>query len=162
MTQRFAKDLFTGQYKKTLGVDFLLKQKYIKSIDKDVEFMIWDTAGQEAYDAITSRYYKGASAALIVFSVTDRDSFVAVKKWYNKIRQECDSIPINLIMNKVDLVEKGVVAEKEAIELANEMKVPMYKVSVKENSMVNETFESLAVEYFKKGILYFYRRIKCK
>ena len=67
-----------------MGVDFLIKKKYIKSIDKEVEFMIWDTAGQECYDAITTRYYKGASGALIVFSVTDKDSFNSVKKWRDK------------------------------------------------------------------------------
>jgi Ras-related protein Rab-23 len=155
LSQRFAKNIFTNQYKKTLGVDFLIKKKYIKSIDREVEFMIWDTAGQECYDAITTRYYKGASGAMIVFSVTDKDSLNSVKKWKDKIRAECNAIPIVLIMNKIDLIHESMVTDKEAIDLAFELKVPLMKVSVKDNIMVNEVFDNLAIEFFKKGNLWY-------
>ena len=155
MTQRFAKNIFTNDYKKTLGVDFLMKKKYIKSIDKEVEFMIWDTAGQEYYDAITRRYYKGASGALIVFSVTDKDSFESVRKWRDKIRAECDEIPMLLVMNKVDLMDQAVMTEKQAIELANSLRLSLYKTSVKDNLMVNEVFENLAIDFFNKGKKFF-------
>ena len=115
--------------------------------------MIWDTAGQECYDAITTRYYKGASGALIVFSITDKESFNAVKKWKDKIRSECDSIPIVLIMNKIDMADEAVINDKDAINLAVELKVSLIKVSVKDNLMVNEAFENLAIEFYKKGII---------
>jgi small GTP-binding protein len=134
-----------------LGVDFLIKKKYIKSIDKEVEFMIWDTAGQECYDAITTRYYKGASGALIVFSVTDKDSFNSVKKWKDKIRSECDSIPVVLVMNKIDMINEAVIYDKEAMNLAVELNMSLVKVSVKDNIMVDETFENLAIEFYRKG-----------
>jgi Ras-related protein Rab-23 len=156
MTQRFAKNIFTNDYKKTLGVDFLMKKKYIRSIDKEVEFMIWDTAGQEYYDAITRRYYKGASGAIIVFSVTDKDSFESVKKWRDKIRAECDEIPMLLVMNKVDLMDQAVITEKQAVELANSLRLSLYKTSVKDNVMVNEVFENLAIDFFNKGKKYFF------
>jgi Ras-related protein Rab-23 len=151
MTQRFAKNIFTNEYKKTLGVDFLMKKKYIKPIDKEVEFMIWDTAGQEYYDAITRRYYKGASGALIVFSVTDKDSFDSVKKWYDKVRAECEEIPMVLVMNKVDLVNDAVITEKQALDLAKTLKLKLFKTSVKDNMMINEVFETLAIDFFSKG-----------
>jgi len=115
--------------------------------------MIWDTAGQECYDAITTRYYKGASGALIVFSITDKESFIAVKKWKDKIRSECDSIPIVLIMNKIDMADEAVINDKDAMNLAVELKVSLIKVSVKDNVMVNEAFENLAIEFYKKGII---------
>ena len=151
LTQRFAKNIFTNEYKKTLGVDFLMKKAYIKSIDKEVEFMIWDTAGQEYYDAITRRYYKGASGALVVFSATDKASFENVKKWRDKVKAECDDIPIILVMNKIDLIDQAVINEKQALELAEELKLNLYKVSVKENLMVKEVFENLVIEFFKRG-----------
>lgn len=128
-----------------------MKKKYIKPIDKEVEFMIWDTAGQDYYDSITRRYYKGASGALIVFSVTDKASFDNVKKWREKVLQECDRIPTILIMNKVDLIDQAVVTEQQAMSLAAELELPIYKTSVKDNLMVNEVFENLAIEFFKKG-----------
>jgi Ras-related protein Rab-23 len=153
MTQRFAKNIFTNEYKKTLGVDFLVKKKYIKQVDREVEFMIWDTAGQEYYDAITRRYYKGASGALIVFSMTDKQSFESVRKWREKVYSECGDIPTLLVMNKIDLVDQALVDEKLVQNLAKDLRLQFLKVSVKENMMVNEVFENLAVEYFKKGKL---------
>ena len=49
--------------------------------------MLWDTAGQEEFDAITKAYYRGAQACVIAFSTTDRDSFEAVKKWKKKVEE---------------------------------------------------------------------------
>jgi Ras-related protein Rab-23 len=151
MTQRFAKNIYTAEYKKTLGVDFLMKKKFVKAINKEVEFMIWDTAGQEYYDAITRRYYKGACGAVLVFSCTNIESFKAIRSWYDKVRAECDVIPIMLVMNKIDLIEDSVVSEKDAMALASELKLQLFKASVKDNVMINEIFENLAVEFFNKG-----------
>jgi len=151
LTQRFARNIFTNDYKKTLGVDFLMKKKYIKVIDKEVEFMIWDTAGQEYYDAITRRYYRGANGVLIVFSITDKASFENVKKWYDKVNAECGKIPTLLLMNKMDLINESVVDEKMANNLAKEIGIKLFKVSVKDNLNINEVFEELAIQFFKQG-----------
>lgn len=50
---------FTEEYKKTIGVDFLEKQQYVEALGEDVKLMVWDTAGQEEFDAITRTYYRG-------------------------------------------------------------------------------------------------------
>ena len=47
--------------------------------------MLWDTAGQEEYDSITKAYYRGAQACLLIFSTTDRESFLAVEEWKKKV-----------------------------------------------------------------------------
>ena len=52
---------------------------------EDVRLMLWDTAGQEEFDAITKAYYRGAQACVIAFSTTDRDSFCAITKWKKKV-----------------------------------------------------------------------------
>lgn len=52
---------FTDEYKKTIGVDFLEKQQYVESLGEDVKLMVWDTAGQEEFDAITRTYYRGTA-----------------------------------------------------------------------------------------------------
>ena len=75
MITKFVKNVFLEEYKKTLGVDFLQKKHQIKELSDEVEFYIWDTAGQEEYNSLTRRYYKGASACIIAFSTTDRESF---------------------------------------------------------------------------------------
>lgn len=56
------------------------------SIDgEEVRLMLWDTAGQEEFDAITKAYYRGAHACVLAFSTTDRDSFLALHSWKLKV-----------------------------------------------------------------------------
>jgi Ras-related protein Rab-23 len=128
-----------------------MKKKYVKSLDKEIEFMIWDTAGQEYYDSITKRYYKGSNGALIVFSSSDRQSFEDTKKWYNKVMEECGEIPIYLIQNKIDLINECVINDKESLEMAKNLKCALFKTSVKDDIMVNEIFDKLAIDYFNTG-----------
>ena len=78
---KFVKNIFLDEYKKTLGVDFLQKKHQIKEMGEEVVFHIWDTAGQEEYNSLTRRYYKGASTCIIAFSTVDRESFNHVERW---------------------------------------------------------------------------------
>lgn len=55
---------------------------------EEVRLMVWDTAGQEEFDAITRAYYRGAQACVLAFSTTDRDSFEAVRSWKKKVRKK--------------------------------------------------------------------------
>jgi small GTP-binding protein len=77
---------------------------------EDVRLMLWDTAGQEEFDAITKAYYRGAQACVIAFSTIDRKSFEAVKKWKKKVEDECGGpnvIPMVLVQNKIDLMHQS-------------------------------------------------------
>ena len=69
--------------------------------------MLWDTAGQEEFDAITKAYYRGAQACVVAFSTTDRSSFDAVQKWKKKVEDECGAIPMVLVQNKIDLLHEA-------------------------------------------------------
>ena len=63
--------------------------------------------GQEEFDAMTKAYYRGAVACIVAFSTTDRESFGAVEKWINKVENECGTIPMVLVQNKIDLIERA-------------------------------------------------------
>ena len=52
---------------------------------EEVRLMLWDTAGQEEFDAITKAYYRGAQAAVLAFSTVDRSSFEAIRSWKKKV-----------------------------------------------------------------------------
>lgn len=140
MIKRFCKGIFTDEYKKTIGVDFLEKLQYVESLGEEVRLMLWDTAGQEEFDAITRTYYRGAGAAVIAFSTTDRDSFEAVPKWKEKITREVGDIAMALVQNKVDLLDKAVVTSEEAEEMAKRLGIKFYRACVKENLNVSEVF----------------------
>lgn len=77
--------------------------------------MLWDTAGQEEFDAITKAYYRGAQACVVAFSTIDRSSFEAVRKWKSKVEEECGgvgmgNIPMVLVQNKIDLMHQSAVS----------------------------------------------------
>jgi Ras-related protein Rab-23 len=88
-------------------VDFLEKKLYIKDIGEDVNFYLWDTAGQEEFNSVTRKYYKGACACIIAFSITDRNSFDHVERWKNAVEEECGNLTIVLAQTKIDLVDNA-------------------------------------------------------
>ena len=148
---KFVKNIFTTVYKQTLGVDFLNIKKYIKKIDQTIDFYIWDTAGQDHFNAITRRYYRGADACLIVFAINDKDSFIQVKSWHKKMKNECGDIPTALVMSKIDLKAEQKISDEEAEKLAKELGIKLFKVSSKEGIMVEECFEYLAEKNYQKN-----------
>jgi Ras-related protein Rab-23 len=151
LTIKFVKNIFTTEYKQTLGVDFLNIKKYIKRIDQEIDFYIWDTAGQDHFNAITRRYYRGADACLIVFAINDRESFNQVKSWHQKMTQECGKIPTALVMSKIDLKDDIKVTYEEAENLSKELKLKLFKISSKEGIQVEECFEYLAVKHYNSN-----------
>uniref|UniRef100_G1SMK9 Ras-related protein Rab-23 n=1 Tax=Oryctolagus cuniculus TaxID=9986 RepID=G1SMK9_RABIT len=148
MIQRYCKGIFTKDYKKTIGVDFLERQ--IQVNDEDVRLMLWDTAGQEEFDAITKAYYRGAQACVLVFSTTDRESFEAISSWREKVVAEVGDIPTVLVQNKIDLLDDSCIKNEEAEALAKRLKLRFYRTSVKEDLNVNEVFKYLAEKYLQK------------
>ncbi|XP_034236218.1 ras-related protein Rab-23 [Thrips palmi] len=142
MIQRYCKGTFTKDYKKTIGVDFLERQ--IELDGEEVRLMLWDTAGQEEFDAITKAYYRGAQACVLAFSTVDRDSFEAATSWKMKVEDECGDIPTVLVQNKVDLLDQSVVDPEEADLLSRALGCRLIRTSVKEDVNVNAVFRHLA------------------
>eukprot|EP01017_Pseudomicrothorax_dubius_P034081 TRINITY_DN462_c0_g1_i3.p1 TRINITY_DN462_c0_g1~~TRINITY_DN462_c0_g1_i3.p1 ORF type:complete len:249 (+),score=80.23 TRINITY_DN462_c0_g1_i3:135-881(+) len=151
MITRFVKGSFTAEYKKTLGVDFLERRSFVKAVGQEIIFHLWDTAGQEEYDQLTKEYYKGASACVLAFSTTDRDSFEAVARWKQKVEEQCGSISTVLVQTKTDLKAEAVMTEDEIRGLASKLKLRLFQTTSKENINIKEVFEFLAELYLKGG-----------
>mmetsp|Transcript_43685 Transcript_43685/g.103105 ORF Transcript_43685/g.103105 Transcript_43685/m.103105 type:complete len:254 (+) Transcript_43685:62-823(+) len=151
MITRFAKGIFTNEYKKTIGVDFLEKRMFLNSLGEEVTFLLWDTAGQEEYDAVTRTYYKGAGACILAFSTTDRASFDDVEKWHSKVREECGNIAMVLVQNKVDLMEEAQMDAKDVEQLAKKLRLKLYRTCVKDDLNVTEVFQHLGTEFVNGG-----------
>ncbi|XP_053599077.1 ras-related protein Rab-23 [Microplitis demolitor] len=142
MIQRFCKGTFTRDYKKTIGVDFL--EREIEVDGEDIRLMLWDTAGQEEFDAITAAYYRGAHACVLAYSATDRDSFDAIPSWKLKVENECGEIPTVLVQNKIDLVDQCQIDPNEAERLGRALGCKLLRTSVKEDVGVVSVFRHLA------------------
>lgn len=151
MITRFAKGIFTNEYKKTIGVDFLEKKMHLNSIGEEVTFLLWDTAGQEEYDAITRTYYKGAGACILAFSTTDRASFEAIESWHQKVTEECGNIVMVLVQNKVDLMDDAVMDVSEVEYKAKKLRLKLYRTFVKDDLNVSDVFQYLGVEFVRNG-----------
>jgi len=148
MIQRYCRGTFTKSYKKTIGVDFLEKQLRVQS--EEVRLMLWDTAGQEEFDALTKSYYRGAQACVFAFSTTDRASLLSVRKWRKKVEDECGDIPMVLVQNKIDLISQSQIDQVEAERLSSEYNMKLYRTSVKEDLNVAVVFQHLAENYVNK------------
>ena len=95
LIRRFALNKFGTNYVMTLGVDFTTKELTV--FDKFVKIVCVDTAGQEYYGKIRPSYYSGATAAFIVFDITNRNSFESLPKWIAELRQYLPNIPIAIV-----------------------------------------------------------------
>ncbi|TRY61348.1 hypothetical protein TCAL_13849, partial [Tigriopus californicus] len=111
--------------------------------------MLWDTAGQEEFDAITKAYYRGAQACVIAFSTTDKPSFNAVKKWKRKVEDECGHIPMVLVQNKIDLLSESQVDNNEIEKFSRNTGIRLFRISVKDNLNVSKVFNNLAERHIE-------------
>ncbi|EDR26112.1 ras-1, putative [Entamoeba histolytica HM-1:IMSS-B] len=128
-------------YRKTLTVD-----NRICVLD------ILDTAGQEEYASMLDQYFRNGHGFLIVYSVTDRNSFESIKNYQNKILRvkEATSFPIVFVANKVDLVKDRDVSEKEGKDKAAELGVKYIETSAKNKLNIEEAFYTLVREIRKQ------------
>merc|ERR1712203_883805 len=114
---------------------------------KTVKLQIWDTAGQERFRTITSSYYRGAHGIIIVYDVTDKESFNNVKHWMQEIdKYAADGVNKLLVGNKCDLSSKKVVSYDEAKELADSLSVQFMETSAKNAHNVEQAFQMMAGE----------------
>merc|ERR1711934_829249 len=120
---RFADDTYAESYISTIGVDF--KIRTIQLEGKTIKLQIWDTAGQERFRTITSSYYRGAHGIIVVYDITDADSFANVRQWLEEIqRYACEGVNKLLVGNKCDLASKRLVEKKTAEDFAGKLNIP--------------------------------------
>jgi Ras-related protein Rab-1A len=142
---RFADDTYTESYISTIGVDF--KIRTLELDGKTIKLQIWDTAGQERFRTITSSYYRGAHGIIVVYDVTDQESFNNVKQWMNEIdRYANDKVNKMLVGNKCDLTSKKVVDAAVAKEFADQLGIPFLETSAKSAANVEQAFVTMAAE----------------
>jgi len=140
---QFTDSKFRHQHELTIGVEFGAKTVDIDN--KLVKIQIWDTAGQEAFQAITRTYYKGAVGALLVYDITRKETFLHVMKWLEEVRNNSSkNIVVILIGNKKDLENKRQVSYEEGEQLAKENGLLFLEVSAKTAFNVEEAFHQSA------------------
>lgn len=140
---RFVRGQFVEFQESTIGAAFFSQTLAVN--ETTVKFEIWDTAGQERYHSLAPMYYRGAGAAIIVYDITNQDSFARAKKWAQELKAQGNpNMVIALAGNKADLLDARKVTTEEAQAYAQDNGLLFMETSAKTAANVNEIFYEIA------------------
>eukprot|EP01156_Anaeramoeba_ignava_P007170 Anaeramoba_ignava/a350888_27.p1 GENE.a350888_27~~a350888_27.p1 ORF type:complete len:201 (-),score=64.48 a350888_27:171-773(-) len=149
---RYVDDNFTVSKQTTIGIDF--KTKDIEIDGKIVRLQIWDTAGQEVFRSITHNYYRNADAVMVVFDITNENSFKGLDEWFKNISEKAPKYAKKMLMaNKKDLISQRFLSEDEAKKFAKNFDCLYCEVSAKTGENIYEAFQTLTSETLKDYVL---------
>lgn len=149
-----ARRLESGQFEPkpveiTVGPEFFRKTVVVRM--RAIKAQIWDTAGQERFGAITRGYFRNALAAVLVYEITDKDSFKALDHWLAQVRDWAPDATLCLIGNKSDLNSRRKVTTEEGGRYAKENGIEIfYETSAANGSNVKDTFCDLMTAVYEK------------
>ena len=145
---RFSDNIFHDTFLPTIGVDFKIRN--VKLDTHTVKLNIWDTAGQERFKTITSTYYKGAHGIILVYDITDRESFNNIGNWLNEVKKHAGGQVVKLLVgNKCDLEEERVVSSVEGKEFADGLGIGFLETSAKQRINIDESFMTLTKQVYE-------------
>ena len=149
---RFVTDEFRPYSEATIGASFLSKslsfpadEEQKSSDERHISMKIWDTAGQEKYRSLAPMYYRGSSAAILVYDLTNPSTFSAIHDWVRELK---NNGPTGLVLaicgNKSDLEDDRMVGRSVGKEFANRINALFFETSAKDGSNVEDMFIKLA------------------
>ena len=139
---KFVENTFKEIFLPTIGIDFKLKTLTIN--DKRIKLQIWDTAGQDRFKTVNKNYYRGAHGILLMYDITQLDSFKNLNSWLIEIEKNANKNVVKLLVgNKVDLENERKVTYQQGNEFAESNDMLFIETSVKEDINVTKAFENL-------------------
>ena len=149
---QFTDNKFRHQHELTIGVEF--GGKTIEVGNKVVKIQIWDTAGQEKFRSISHSYIRNADAIILVYDVTNEETFDHVSTWMEAIQGLArQGLPVILVGNKIDMENERKISTEEGQKLAEKYKILFKEASAMSGNGVTEAFTMLTIEIFdKQGI----------
>ena len=143
--RKYCKNDFLDKYVTTIGMDFEMKNLNINN--KKVRLQIWDTAGQERYKVITKNYFNTSDGFIVIYDITNRESFVNINNWMEQITTLIGKeVKCIIFGNKNDLDNERKVSIEEGKELGEKYKCKFYETSAKKGENIEEGFKSLTIE----------------
>ena len=121
--------------------------------DKNIKIKLWDSAEQEKYHTLTHNYYKKCDGIIIVFDVSNRESFDKINYWVKAIHDNKDSTKIVkqvIVGNKIDLEKERQISKEEGEKMASSYSLKYFETSAKENIGINEFMSNLIADILKE------------
>ncbi len=157
---RFVQGKFNENYKATINLDFSYKN--IKKGDKIYRVQLWDTVGQEEFQSISRGYYKSGVCALVVYDITNRESFNNVGTWMEECKINGPStISLVLVGNKIDLEDKRQITYEEGEDFANQNNMQFFETSALNGSNIDKLFNDTVESIIKKIENNYYKDKDC-
>ena len=151
LISRFVENKFSENFVSTLVGCYSSKDIFYPKFNRNVKYEIWDTAGQEKFRSINKIFYQDTSIAILVFDITRKDTFQALKEyWYTEVRDNSPKdVIIAIAANKNDLYEYEEVTDEEAKKFAKSINAIYHQTSASKGTGINELFESIGSELLK-------------
>ena len=144
---RFTENVFSDNSLPTLGQDFKSKLITLKS-KKTAKINIWDTAGQERYMSISKSIYQKVDGVMLVYDITNRETFTNTENWIKEIKEFNHTMPIMLVGNKADLNDERIVEYEEGKKYADDNKMKFIEVSALNGDNVDKAFIDFGNDIF--------------
>ena len=139
IVNRFINETHMDGTEPTIGANFLTKTLDFEKFS--IKLSIWDTAGQERYSSLASSYTRGSTCCLLVYDITNHESFRAISKWLTMIQENLDSDCILFVLgNKEDLLSQEQVSLEEAQSYCRQNDLTHYRVSAKSGEGIEDVF----------------------
>ncbi|XP_071793496.1 ras-related protein Rab-28-like [Asterias amurensis] len=149
LATRYSQDQFGKQYQQTVGLDFFLKRIVVKE-DMHVTLQVWDIGGQTLGGKMLENYIYGAKGILLVYDITNYNSFENVEDWYTKVKEvykDQEHCPhIALIANKMDLEHMRAVKAEKHQRMVDNHGFSSHFVSARTGDTVDLCFLRIAAE----------------
>ncbi|KAJ5070770.1 ras-related protein rabd2a-like [Anaeramoeba ignava] len=146
---RYTDGTYTDAFISTIGIDFKIKRFELN--EKQFKLQIWDPSGSERFRTITRGYYRGAHGIILIYDVTNQNSFDNLKTWIKEIQEKAsDDVNVMLIGTKSDLVSQRVIDTETGKKLAEQLGYSFFETSSKENINIDEAFESLTNQIYQR------------
>lgn len=140
---QFVHGTFNGVAEPTIGAAFCSRCIQVKNVV--CKFQIWDTAGMEKYKSLMPMYYRGSSAAIVVYDITKETTFESMKTWICELKAHADpDIFICIIGNKCDLESHREVRNEDAMKFASTNNLLYFETSALTGYNITEVFQEIA------------------
>ena len=152
---RYIENKFHESFISTVGIEREIKG--VKIDNKKYKLTIWDTAGQERFKSLPIKYYKNVDGVLLLYDVSDQQTFDDVNSWLNDVKQNSNrtneqgefNTSLFLVANKIDKDERTV-SNAQGEELAKSLGMKYFEISCKNNMNIHEIMARMILDCYKR------------
>ena len=155
LIKRYTNNIFNSNHLETIGIEFYNREERINN--QIIQIKIWDTAGQEIFHSLTKNFYRKADGIIIVYDITNKESFEKVQDWVKSVYDNSDNykeIQMIIVGNKIDLEEKREVSKEEGLKIGKYFEIDFFEASAKNSEGVRNFMAKIIRDILSNKVNY--------